>query len=385
MAITLHNAVNGSQTASNTSAETITLPTYSAGDVIVMVVGRNGTSTSYTGDAHCTVTAIALGDGSLSALKITPDGTNPTTFTLTASQAKIWRWWIASYSGVSGTIYGTQSAIGSNTTATMAVPTTSLGYVNGGNEYAISAGGVNATATWTTDANTLYNNTTDNASILVSGKTIATGLTAVAFAAIDRGLAGTSRIEATLSFVLPVAGVTTNLLANPSFEAGTTIATSWTDEHTTVGSATYSLAAIGVFDGDLAQRIVYNGQAGDGGTKILEIYQAPVTGMVAGDRVTFGVYLSGTLTNTPTIIGVEAFTSGNAYISETDTYITGISGTPTYYEVTYTCPANTDHVAVYLQCQEIGATTIIDVRLDSARLTNAGPAPISKSAFFALF
>jgi hypothetical protein len=129
----------------------------------------------------------------------------------------------------------------------------------------------------------------------------------------------------------------------------------------------------------------YTGVGGDAGTKILEIFQAPVTGMAAGDVLKFGVYLSGTLTNTPTIIGIEGFASPNTYISETDLYVTGISSTPAYYEVAYTCPAGTDHVAVYLQCQEIGATTIIDVKLDSARLTNAGPVSGNASAFFALF
>ncbi len=166
-------------------------------------------------------------------------------------------------------------------------------------------------------------------------------------------------------------GATTNLLTNPSFETGTTIATGWADEHTTVSAATYSLPATGVFDGSKAQKFTYTGQAGDDGiTAKTEIYQAPITA-VAGDVLTFSVYLSGSFTNAYALIGIEAFDVSSVYISETDANVTTLTGTPTRYDVTYVCPAGTSYVAAYLLCPAIGPTSVLSVTMDSARLVKS--------------
>ncbi len=161
-----------------------------------------------------------------------------------------------------------------------------------------------------------------------------------------------------------------NLLTNPSFKGGATIATSWSDEHTTASPATYSLVTS---HGAAAQRIVYHGRTGDKATAKLELYQAPIS-VSPGEALTFSVDISGRLTKTAAAIGVEAFTAKYAYISESDLYVQSIvTSTPQRFSVNYTCPANASYVAVYFQGQEIRSSSVISVQLGSASLTGGAP------------
>jgi hypothetical protein len=379
-------ATNGQNTAGGTSI-TVTLPSYTTGDCILLIVNSNNVQTSLTfSSAISTATPLPAGGsgGRIWAYQLTPNGLGQTTFTVTGTVSSVWSWWCANYRGASTslTAYSGTQPVGNSSSSTVAMPEVQLGYIATGNEVMISAAGVNSTAAWTTDAGTQFHTTANNAALMVDAVNLAAGrLTGVPIT-VDRGSNGTARNQNSIAVVLQVApGGTPNLLTNPSFESGTTIATGWTDEHTTATEATYSLVTSGVTDGLVAQNFAYTGVAGDAGTAKTEIYQSPITAS-PGQYLTFSVWLSGSLTNAYGFIGIEGFDSSSSYLSESDTNFTTLTGTPTRYSVSYLCPPNTVRVAAYLQVPEIGSTTVISVTMDQAELT-VGPAPGNPSAFLA--
>jgi hypothetical protein len=346
-----------------------------------LLITNSNNAPTYTWGGSVTVTQIVTASSRITAWKVVPSTTGITSFTLTLGTSSVLEWWIGNYSGadLSATVYNATNSIGNSTSSSISVPTTTLGYIATGNEVAVSAGGVNSTATWTTDGNTIFHTTANNAALMIDAFNMTAGELSTTFASMDRGSNGSNRNQNSLSLVLQPLNnnATPNLLSNPSFENGSTIATSWTDEHTTVTQATYSLTATGVVDGGLAQQFTYTGVSGDGGTAKTEIYQSPVTGVAPGYTIQFSVYLSGLLTNVYGFIGIEAFDSGNTYISEADTNFTVLTGTPTYYSVEYICPPLTDHVAVYLQVPNIGATSAMSITMDKAILVILSTKPPS--------
>lgn len=370
------NSTNGNSTTQN---PVITIPSgYAVGDAMFLLIERNNQSTSFTPSGLTgTVTQIVNVDtGRHTWFLVQPSSTGQTSFTMGTSASAVNGWYLGNWGSgydLTATIPSAGNPVGSTTVSLVAVPETQMPFIATGHELQISSAGVNATATWTTDANTVYNTSgAGNAAIMVDASRPAAGSLTAVYASLDRGNSGSTRNQDSASFVVQATPVgVVNLLTNPSFETFSAgLATSWTDEHTTAGAATYTSTASNVTDGTTAQRIQYTGQAGDAaGTAILEIFQAPIAA-TPGQVLTFSVYLSGSV-NTDAIIGIEAFTSGNAYISEHDTAI-GVSvltGTPTLYTVTYTCPAGTDHVAAYYQIDDIATATSIDVTLDKATLT----------------
>lgn len=370
-------ATNGQNTAGGTIT-TMTLPSYSAGDYLLLVINTNQSQASFTFSAAISSSAqLANAGGRIVAYQITPNGAGQTTFTVTVPTTAVWTWWIGNYSGASlslATASGT-NAQGNSTSSAVAMPEAGLSWIATGGEVMISAAGVNSTAAWTTDSGTQFHTTANNAAMLADAVNPAAGILTGTPVSVDRGNNGSSRNQNSLTVVLqPPPGGTTNLLANPSFETGSPLATGWTDEHTTQTEATYAITGSGVVDGTVAQQFSYSGVSGDGGTAKTEMYQAPITGVAPGNYLTFSCWLSGSLTKTYAFIGIESFTSGGAYISEADTNVLTLTGTPVKYSVSYLCPAGTDHVAVYIQCPEIGATTVLSVIMDKAALT-VGTAP----------
>lgn len=375
-AISLGDSKSGAL-ASGTVA-TVTLPTYNSTDYIVLILSRNqAQATPFTFSSPVSsITEIAQAGGNrrLTAMRVVPNGAGQTTFTMTATTSGVWSWWIGAYSGVGLTaaVAAATNSIGNSTTSTIEVPNAQLGYIAQGKELGLSAGGVNATATWTTDANTVYSTgTSANAGLLIRKAALTPGTQTFVPGNLDRGLGGTTRNESALSFVLQTTTpALPNLLTNGSFETFTGgIATGWADEHVTAGPFTYSSTVTGVVDGSTAQRIQYTGQAGDNGTTSKgEIYQSSIGGVSAGDILTFSIWCSGTWSNIYGIIGIEAFDSGAAYISEADVSITAMTGTPTKYSVAYVCPPGTSFVAVYFQFPGVAPTSSWDVTLDNAAL-----------------
>jgi hypothetical protein len=371
------------QQATAATVITVTLPSYTTGDFILLMIARNTADASaFTYSAAVTsateLPAGGAGPRMLTAVQIVPDGTGQTTFTVTGTSS-LWTWWIANYRGASVVlpVDSDTDAIGNSTSAVIVIPEAELGFIASGNEVAIAAGAVNSTATWTTDANTQFSTTANNAAMMVDAVNLTAGvLTAVyPFSGMNRGNSGSNRNQNSLALVLQQdPGGTVNLLSNPSFESGSTLATGWTDEHTTAIEASYTLVGTGVVDGTLAQNVAYTGQAGDSNAKT-ELYQAPVD-IAPGDYLTFSVWLSGSVTNTYVDVGIEGFTSGAVFISEADTYAPTLTGTPVQYTVSYLCPGNASYVACYLSMPEIGPTSSLSVTADAATLIS-GSAPAS--------
>jgi hypothetical protein len=379
-----------SQTSSQVTAAsasfTATLPSYQAGDYLLLVASSNNAQSglSFSGAISSSVALPSGGSGGgrLLACQLVPNGLGQTTFTVTGSASAVWTWWIANYRGASTSLAvatGT-NASGNSTAAAIAPAEVSLPYIATGNEVMVSASAVNSTATWVTDANTQFRTTANNAALMADAVNLAAGTLTGVPAAMNRGNSGSSRNQNSLALVLQTApGGPANLLSNPSFEQGSALATGWTDEHTTAGTATYSLTGSGVVDGTLAQSIVYAGQGGDTGSGKLEVYQAPVD-VTPGQYLTFALWVSGSLAGgTYADIGIESFEEGGIYISEADSYVTPsqLSATPEQFSVSYLVPAGAVYIAAYIQFPEIGPSAEVNVILDAATLT-AGPAPAGR-------
>jgi hypothetical protein len=165
----------------------------------------------------------------------------------------------------------------------------------------------------------------------------------------------------------------TNLLINPSFEEGTTLAGGWTNESSTAGQPAYTLSTTtGVVDGAKAQRMQYSGRDGDDGTKKAEFYQGPVEGITPGETVRFSVCVCGSgaeaMTKAYAIIGVEAFKPDKTYISDVSTNITAVDTIPTRYSREYTIPDGAGYLSVFVQAPEFAAESSIDLYFDEASL-----------------
>lgn len=155
-----------------------------------------------------------------------------------------------------------------------------------------------------------------------------------------------------------------NLLTNPSFETGTTLATGWSQYRETAYAPAYTLSTtVGVVDGEKSQRIQYTGDVADTNT-MFTMYQSPVA-CVVGDTVEFSVYVRGAVTGATTKLVVGSYTAGNVEVNENAVTITPTE-TPTKYTVSYKMPEETDHarVAVFISGVNDGST--VDLYVDSA-------------------
>lgn len=157
-----------------------------------------------------------------------------------------------------------------------------------------------------------------------------------------------------------------DLLSNASFEAGSGIATGWSDFHTTATEAGYSLVTSGVTDGTLAQHITYAGAAGDSGA-LSELFQGPFTAS-PGQVFTFRLWASGSYSGCLAQIGISARDASNTYISENDTLFAGLRATPQLFQVSYACPPLTASVACFFIASAIGPSSSFAVTLDEAAL-----------------
>jgi hypothetical protein len=152
----------------------------------------------------------------------------------------------------------------------------------------------------------------------------------------------------------------TNLLINANFTNGSTLADNWSVEQDVSGSIEYVTT-------HNMQSFCHRGQSGDDGTRKIKIYQAPITGVSAGDKIKFSILVSGNINSSRTILGIGAFNSSAKWIGESDVDI-NVSYTPQLYQVTYVCPQETNYVAVYLDCLKINPNSIIDLSLEKAEL-----------------
>lgn len=368
---TLRSGSTSGGVASGTTA-TITLPAgWQATDYITLFVSTNQAPTLTITAGVNSYTIISNAASRLQVIRLVPTA-GATTVTLTSSVSAVLTWWCGAWQNVdlAATVAQAANNIGNSTTAAVEVPVVELGYISTGYETYVSAAGVNSTAIWGTSPTPVFSTTTGNGALSVRSGSVNSGrLTRTSATAFDRGSEGSSRNESALCIILqPVQSPVRNLLSDGSFELGGGLATNWDHEFTAPRAATYTKSTTGVIDGASSQRMQFTGTTGDSG--MVSMYQSPIA-VNPGDTVTATIYLSGTLTNAYAIFGIEGFvTAGGTFISEVDNTIAAgsLTGTPTQYSVTYTCPANCTAVAVYFQIPTVAPTSIVDVYLDKAIL-----------------
>jgi hypothetical protein len=169
------------------------------------------------------------------------------------------------------------------------------------------------------------------------------------------------------SFVVP-ANSGPNLLKNPSFETGLGgLADDWEREYD--HDAVLSLVNIGVVEGNSAQHFSKTGKAEDN-NGVLELFQAIYSNNTygPGDVLIFSVYASGSVSKCSAMIGIEGFKNNKEFIDEKDVYISGLTGSPQIYGVTYQVPLNCYVVAAFLQFNEINSYSSLSISIDNASL-----------------
>jgi hypothetical protein len=199
--VVVSDTTTGTNTSGGTTA-TVTLPVYSSGDYLLLIVARNQTSTAWVGDSNASIVEVAnSGTRRLSFIKVNPTGT-PTSFVLTASITGVWSWCCMNLGAITPTIVSNSSDIGTNATSTIAVPTIVGVSITDGHELQVIAGATNSTATWTTastpNGQTVRCNITTAPGLLVTTAACSSGQTSFSTSDIDRGNNGTSRNEQAL-------------------------------------------------------------------------------------------------------------------------------------------------------------------------------------------
>lgn len=358
----------------NSTSDTVTLPAYTYGsDIILLFVSRNQ-GTTPTASGSVTLTTLAdCGPGRGVIFQVVPDNGSVTSFTLNFSNSLI-RWACFSFSNVNQAYIAKQAgANGTNTSSQIPIPDTTLTYTADGTELALAMACINASATWTTDANTLFYNTstTESVAMMIEKVTPTIGVSKITFSSLDRGNNGVNKNES--SAVVVLTSGPTNYLVGGGFEEGTTLATGWTPEHTTVTAGTYSLSTTtGVTQGIKAQRMQYTGEVTNDGTQKVEYYQAIDNVFIETEGCTFSVYLTGSISGGYYQIVIEAHHIGTGYISEVNNVILSLTGTPTLYTVTFNnLPAGTDRVVCVISSNELNPAAAVDLYADQASLTEA--------------
>lgn len=197
MAVTVHDTGN----ATNTTI-TVALPTYTADDFLVVAFSRNQPGT-FTFGSNVTATEIASASGRINAFRIEPDTLSETDFTIFNSTNSVWTWALIKVTGIDlNAAIAATSDSNSNTSSAIPIPTLTLGYTANGTEEAFVVSGVNSTATWGTNGDTIFNTSSGNAGMIVQNFKATQGGTTVTYADIDRGNNGSTRIESSAVFAL---------------------------------------------------------------------------------------------------------------------------------------------------------------------------------------
>lgn len=375
---TLLSSGNGGNQGGGTTC-TVTIPgAYTGASSIIIAISRNQAEAApFTFDANVTsieeLNSAATLNRRFGFYRVHLNGTNVTQFVLTSVTSSIWSYWIGIYSNVVGAaVIDHSETEGGSTVSTMTAAGANLDYIASGNEVALSGYGVNATAAWTGNGQTVYAQAAGNASMLIGSQAVGLGSLTVEYASVDRGLNGTARTECTATIVLQGTpqGVP-NLFINGSFEVtGGNLAATWQEEHTTTIAPTFSQSIIGVTDGVSSQLFSYTGQVGDV-SQVAEIFEAPFPALAGKTATVKGIISGDIFILVNAILGVEAFDAGNTFLGESDLPINSVNVAPTAYQQSYVLPANTDHIAAYLQVQSISAVSSFRLYLDQFELTVA--------------
>lgn len=169
----------------------------------------------------------------------------------------------------------------------------------------------------------------------------------------------------------------TNFIPNPSFEAGTTLATGWTDANSVGGTVTYSLSTTTPSFGAKKQRVQYT-SINDTNKLIQLISAASTNGTVApGDSVTISIYLDGTATAGISVaLRLQFMTSAGGSAGTSDGTAVTLTGTPARASYTATAPATTSAVRALVRITSISTGRLLDINLDGALLEKAASAGV---------
>lgn len=343
------------------------------GNLLLVVLTSNQVQ-NYSFSSGVTATQVATAGGRSTVFAVQLSSPVVTGVVVTASTSAVQSWAIVDVAGADDTtpIYSSIANIGSTTSSTMTGSIVDLGYITTGSEYALSINGVNASADWTTDSNTLFATAgTTNAGIMISGYEIAANQIVYAAPSVDRGYSGTTRIETNITLAFPGESGVPNLAQNGSFEGTAAVASGWSTESTVTGTATWSSGAVGVNDGLKSQAVSYTGQLGDDDTKMFTIYQTPIA-TSPGQIYEFSVCASGSKANSTMLVGIEDFETDGTFISENNITVGSLTSTPTCYTVQHTTAPGADHITIYVQFNEIGSATTVQAYLDKAILKLIG-------------
>jgi hypothetical protein len=200
--VTIHGTPT-TGTAGNGTTATITLPSYVAGDYVVLAVSRNQVDASaWTGDASAAVTEIATASRRLSLLSVQPTGT-PGSFVLHASTTGVWSWCCLNLGQVTPSVQTAVRAIGNSTTAAVEFDPIAAAATTDGNQLVLAIAGTNATASWTAPSGTVARATLAAAPGLLAASYAPTaGLTTISVPNASRGSEGINRFENSMAILL---------------------------------------------------------------------------------------------------------------------------------------------------------------------------------------
>lgn len=195
---------NGSTTG--TSA-TVSLPAdWTAADYLLLIVNINTAQTpiSFTARTDAS-TQLATAADYLQAFKIVPTPTSASVVIGIPTSAVI-RWWCCALTGVGLTApVVAANNLGTNSTSPIEFPTTTFVTPTLGTELYLDIGAVNSSATWTATSDTLFSNLSGNSVMAIRSGLVQAGLLSRTATPVDRGLAGTNRLESAMSIILPAA------------------------------------------------------------------------------------------------------------------------------------------------------------------------------------
>jgi hypothetical protein len=199
-------AVSGTPTTGTAGSgltATITMPTHSDGDYLLLFVSRNNADVAaWAGSAGASVTLLAdPGGWRLPVFRVTPVP-GATTFVLTATVAALWSWCCIGFGAANPTVYSALGSSGNDTSSAMSIPAVTVPTTTG-SELQIVAAGTNSTAVWTGATGfTQRVAATAAPGLYVGTKVPTSGLTSVTAAGVDRGNNATTRFESSLALML---------------------------------------------------------------------------------------------------------------------------------------------------------------------------------------
>jgi hypothetical protein len=200
--ISVQASTTGTQNAVASATQLITLPAYSQGDILVLIVTRNLIdNTEWFGDANATISPITqVASRRLAAYTVSPIA-SATSFTLSANTTGLWQWACLNVGASANAFTSAANNIGNSTTAIVEIPPVTLGYTTTGEELALAVAATNSTAIWTTDSSTIVSGP-GAPGLIISGTHPSAGQTSLTLANANRGNNGASRYETALSLVV---------------------------------------------------------------------------------------------------------------------------------------------------------------------------------------